>query len=348
MKVAIHQNKQIFSHSTSWSEAWIKYCEQNKIDYDVINCYDTHIIEQLTQYDILLWHISHHSYHDMIFARDIIYTAQKMGVKTFPDFDTLWHFDNKIAQSYLLKAMKVVVPDFWAFFILDDAIKWIKKECVFPVIAKLKSGSGSMNVKLIKNRSEAISYSKKMFSSGFNASPNPLFKISSNVRSSKSLHDIIARFKRIPDFLQTLKGSSSFPNEKKYLYFQEFIPNNGFDLKIVTVGDKLSFIARNIRKNDFRASGGGDIFFDRDLVDKSIIESAFEASNKLGVQCMGYDYVVDKGNGIGKIVEMSYGFSHKALLMAGGYWDKDLKWHDHGLNAPHEVLKNLISCFRMS
>ena len=42
------------------------------------------------------------------------------------------------------------------------------------------------------------------------------------------------------------------------------------------------------------------------------------------------------------LIEISYGFSHKALLDANGYFDRSGIWHDEGLNAPHELLKNII------
>ena len=75
-----------------------------------------------------------------------------------------------------------------------------------------------------------------------------------------------------------------FSKEKGYVYFQEFIPNDGFDLKIVVIGDKLSFIGRKIRKDDFRASGGGDLFYDKNLVTQNVISSAFSTNDKLGLQ----------------------------------------------------------------
>jgi hypothetical protein len=57
---------------------------------------------------------------------------------------------------------------------------------------------------------------------------------------------------------------------------------------------------------------------------------------------MGYDYVVDKKTREGLIIEISYGFSHEALLSAGGYFDRKGNWHDEPLNAPEEILRNLI------
>jgi hypothetical protein len=58
---------------------------------------------------------------------------------------------------------------------------------------------------------------------------------------------------------------------------------------------------------------------------------------------MGYDYVVNSKTGKGLIVEMSYAFSHTALLQSNGYFDRNGNWHDEPLNAPEEILKNLLN-----
>src|SRR5690606_23568177 len=128
------------------------------------------------------------------------------------------------------------------------------------------------------------------------------------LKSSKSLKTFVNRAKRMPEFLNSLANAKKFNVERGYVYLQEFIPNEGYDLKIVVVGDKLSFIGRNIREGEFRASGGGDIFYDKSKVTKNVIDSAFKTSDDLGFQCMGYDYVVDKSSGKGIIIEISYGF----------------------------------------
>lgn len=75
---------------------------------------------------------------------------------------------------------------------------------------------------------------------------------------------------------------------------------------------------------------------------EDIIQTAFEINDKLGFQCMGYDYIVDNRTGKGIIVEISYGFSHMALLQAEGHWDINGNWYDEPLNAPIEIIKNMI------
>ena len=81
-----------------------------------------------------------------------------------------------------------------------------------------------------------------------------------------------------------------------------------------------------VRKSDFRASGGGEILYDKELFSENNIRLAFEIHKKLKSQRTAMDFVYDKGEPL--IVEISYGFSLEGYDPCLGYWDKDLKWHE--------------------
>lgn len=346
MKIAIHQNKTIFHHSSAWETQWIEFCIKNDLKYEIVDCFQSNIVRKLKEFDILLWHIQNYVLQDMMFARSIIQIANNLGLKVFPDFNTSWHFDDKVAQMFLLEAVNSPIPNYWFFATKDSCEKWIKSEAKFPIIAKLKCGAGSHNVKMLQSKLQATRYVSKMFGKGLNANPNILFKASSNYKSAGNMKVFINRLKRIPEFIQTYTNAKRFQKERDYCSFQEYIPNLGYDLKVYVIGDKISFLARHTRKGDFRASGGGNLSYDKSLIPKNVLESAFETSDKLGLQCMGYDYVIDKNTHQGKIIEMSFGFAHKALLDANGYWDRFYIWHDEPINAPHEILQNLIKHYK--
>jgi glutathione synthase/RimK-type ligase-like ATP-grasp enzyme len=341
MKVAICVSGENV-HSTIWTNPWVEYCKKNGIGYVVLNGYDYDIIEKLKPFDVLLWHFNGYLFQDMLIARSVLFSAKNIGLKIFPDFSDAWHFDDKVSETYLLQSGEAPIPESYMFYSLESTINWANKLEKYPIVAKLKNGSGSHNVKLLKSKKEVIDYSKIMFKTGLNSSPNLLFKTTSNIKSVKSFNQLVSRAKRVPEFLRTFRNSGNFPKEKGYVFFQEFIPNDGYDLKVVVVGDKLSYIARSIRKGDFRASGGGSLFFDQTLMTKNIINTAFSVSDRLDFNCMGYDFVVDNRTGEGKIVEVSYGFSHEALLQAGGFFDREGNWHEEPLNAPEELLKNIL------
>lgn len=340
--IAICRNDNIFKHSTQWIDAWIEYCKENHIPYEIVDCYHYDIVSQLSRYSALLWNFSHFVIADQLEARNILNVASAKGLVTFPDYNTAWHFDDKVAESYALQAVSAPIPQAWMFYDYKDCEKWLKTEAEYPIVAKLRCGSGSNNVKLLKGYHQAKHYAKRMFSSGYNPTPSIVYKAYSKAQSSKSLKVAISRIKKIPEFLNTRAHAKKMPMEKGYCYFQEFIHNDGYDLKIAVVGDKLSFLCRDTRKGDFRASGGGDIKYTKSLITKQIISSAFEAYDRLQLACIGFDYVVDKDTGEGKIVEMCYGFDYKAIMGACGYWDRNCVWHDEPLNVPAEVLQKTV------
>jgi glutathione synthase/RimK-type ligase-like ATP-grasp enzyme len=344
IRVAILQNKNHFNHSTLWNSEWSKYCKDEGIPYDIIHPYDTDIIQKLKNVDIMLWHFTNYNIQDMTFARSIIYSAKQLGVEVFPDFQDSWHFDDKIAESYLLQSIGAPVAQAYIFYDVIDIENWLASGIKFPIVAKLKSGSGAHNVRLLNNSKQVLAYSKRMLRrGGFKSYPSTIGKATANIRSLDSYGQFVQRFKRIPEFLRTLHDAKQFPNEKGYVYFQEFVQNDGFDLKVVVVGDKLSAFKRLVRKNDFRASGGGTVSSGKVDLSLDIIQSAFKTSERLGFKCMGYDYVVDKETGKGKIIEMSYGFLHSATVNVGGYYDVRGDWFGSSLNPPRELLKNIIN-----
>lgn len=341
--IAICQNKKIFDHYTSWTPHWISYCETKGIPYEIIDCYKPDIISKLSKYSALLWNYSNYVISDLIEARNILQIADNLGLVTFPSPQMNWHFDDKIAELYALQSINARIPKGWVFYLKDECIDWLNNKAKYPIVAKLKAGSGSNNVKLLKNKKEAINYANRMFTTGFNSTPSIKYKAYSKLQSSKDIHMIISRVKKIPQFLNTRNNAKMMPIEKGYCLFQEYIPNDGYDLKVVVVNDKLTYFARRIRKNDFRASGGGDIFYDNDLISDDIIKQSFMAAEKLNMSCVGFDFVVDKRTQKAKIIEMCYGFDAELAQNSKYYVDKNYKWHNNSIFVPYEIIKMIIN-----
>lgn len=95
---------------------------------------------------------------------------------------------------------------------------------------------------------------------------------------------------------------------------QEEVENEGFDLRVVTIGNKYAYIfKRLVRPNDFRASGSGliDHVWHEEYAD--ILRRCMSFSRELGFNSMAYDVVVDKHKNW-YVVEMSCQYTGKALL----------------------------------
>ena len=330
-------------HSTAWSAEWLAACVEGGINHDLIDWRAMDSFDRLLKYDKVLWHFSHYSAGEMAFARSLLFALDVAGCDTFPGFSDSWHFDDKIAQAFLLKACEAPTPRNYTLLSPNAVEDWIRQVGIFPVVAKLRVGSGSNNVILINNSTRLRRYARQMFSRGMNSAPNPFFKVSSNLRSSRNFSDVLRRMRRAPEFLYTLANARALPREKGYVYLQEFIPGACYDIKVVVVGSKLSFIGRHTREDDFRASGGGDLFYDRIIMTPNIIEAAFKVAEAMRSRCVGMDFVVDPRTQELYVVEISYGFSHTALLASGGYYDRSGCWHEIPLNAPREILQIMLA-----
>jgi len=329
-------------HSTSWSNEWLNYCEEAGITHSLIDWRLLSAFDELVKHDIVLWHYSHYSQDEMLFARNILLALKAAGCKVFPDASDSDHFDDKVAQSYLLRGLGLGAPQNYPLHSAAAVDQWIVEVGTFPVVSKLRAGSGASNVQLIRDANDLRSYSKKMFGKGFDSKPSAIFKIKSNVASIRSVGEFVRRLKRAPEFFFSRRNASARPRERGYVYLQEFVPGVDHDLKVVVVGNQLSFVARSVRTGDFRASGGGALFYDRSLITQAMIDAAFHAADAMGSDCTGFDMITDPRSGNPVILEVSYGFSHTAQLALEGHYDRNGNWYDEPLNAPRVLLKQLL------
>lgn len=320
MKIAIHPSE------LSFSKKWIERCQALGIEYKIVNCYDSDIIQQVSDCDALLWH-HHHAYaKDKLFAKELLFSLQQAGKYVFPDFNTGWHFDDKIGQKYLLEAVEAPLVNSFVFYSKKEALEWVEKTN-FPKVFKLRAGAGSYNVSLVKTKSKARSLIRRSFGRGFSPYSkwnNLKDKFLGFKKGKTPFFDVLKSLGRV---IYSTRFARIHGNEKGYAYFQEFIPNNSFDIRVVVIDDKAFAIKRMVRKNDFRASGGGEIIYDKNQIDERCVRVSFETTNKLNAQCLAFDFVFDRENNP-LITEINYGFDRRGYLACPGYWDINLNWHE--------------------
>ncbi|MDD5406637.1 MAG: hypothetical protein PHE73_06840 [Sulfurovaceae bacterium] len=316
--IAIHHRK------TGFSEKWIEYCKNKNIAYKIVNCYDNDIIEQLKGCDALMWHWHHTDSKDILFARQLIYSLEMMGKKVFPNTKTSWHFDDKLGQKYLLEAVDSPLINSYVYYDKHSALNWIEKT-TFPKVFKLRGGAGAENVKLINDKNEARGYIKKAFGKGFGLNRfAPLKERVWHFERDKSLKSFINIGRGLGRVLLPNKIKKNLPVQKHYMYAQDFIPDNDSDIRVIVIGQRAFAIKRMIRKNDFRASGSGNIIYDPKQIPLECVKLAFDTTRKLQAQCIAYDFVFLKG--IPKIIEISYAFNREVYLDCPGYWNSSLGW----------------------
>jgi glutathione synthase/RimK-type ligase-like ATP-grasp enzyme len=320
MKIAIHHRE------GSFSDRWIAYCEEKKIDYKIVNAYSNDIVQQVEGCDAFMWHFHQSDYRDMQFAKALIMSLETKGIRCFPDSKTCWHFDNKVWEKYLLEAIGAPMVPSYVFYTKTEALRWTRSTS-FPKVFKLKGGASASNVRLAHTRKEAVKLIEQCFGKGFRHYRwQERFKESlrKHKEGKASLREVLRpikyAFKRYPTQFDHFHG-----REIGYAYFQDFIPNNDHDTRVVVIGGKRALgEIRYCREGDFRASGSGK--FEYGNVDKQILTIAFETAQKLKMQTVAFDFIMNKDKPL--IVEISYGFGTHGISHSGGYWTSDMVWHE--------------------
>jgi glutathione synthase/RimK-type ligase-like ATP-grasp enzyme len=333
MKVAIHHRKKGFSLG------WIDYCKKNSIDFKIVNCYSSNIIKDLSDCDALMWHYHNSSPKDVLFAKQLLCSLETAGKRVYPDYRTNWHFNDKLGQKYLLEAIDAPLVPSYTFYSKADALSWVKS-AKFPKVFKLRGGSSSENVRLIKSKKSAIRIINRAFGNGFSqydAWRSMKERIRRYRSGSAKFAEVMAGICR---FLVPIPYSSIVGRDRGYVYFQDFIPNNTHDIRVTYIFNKCFASRRVVRPGDFRASGSGVSDMDMSKIPSKAIEIAFKVSNRLGLQTAAFDFVISNGDVL--IVEVSYCFAHPPDQFEYGFWDESIKYHPGPINPFGWMVEGLL------
>ena len=284
MKIAIHHRK------GSFSDRWISYCEENNIDYKLVNAYDSDIVTQVADCNFFMWHFHQSDYRDTQFAKALILSLEAKGIRCFPNSHTCWYFDNKIWEKYLLEAIDAPLVPSYIFYTKEEAMKWVTTTD-FPKVFKLKGGASASNVQLAQTRRKAEKLINQCFGKGF-----------SQYRWKECLKEEWRKYKEgkvgLRNVLRPLYYAlKPYPTEYShyhqkeigYAYFQDYIKDNDSDLRVVIIGDKAIGEKRYVRKDDFRASGSGK--FEYVKLREDVLQIAFSTAKRLHLQSVAFDFI---------------------------------------------------------
>ena len=319
MKIGIHHDL------GSYSEHWIRYCQESHIPYKIVNSYANDIIQQLEDCNIFMWHISHSNPRDALFAKELMHSLEATGKIVYPNSRSSWHFDDKLGQKYLLESIGIPLVPTFVFYSKKEALNWIST-ADFPLVFKLRRGAGGRNVRLVKTKTQARFLILRAFYIGIRQY-NAFGGIKEIIRRYRmrltTLTEVIKAFAHL---IYPIQLEKSIGRDKGYVYFQKYIPENKTDIRVQFVGDKCWAMVRKIRKNDFRASGSGEIDFNMaENVPKDAIDFAFRVNKSLKMQSLALDLL--EFNGSYLITEISYAFGVDPEELEFGHYDGNLNWH---------------------
>lgn len=284
-------------------------------------------IEQVRGTDGVMWRWIHVA-RDKIKAGRILQAIERyLGIPVYPDHSTAWHYDEKLTQYFVFKALGVPMPGTWLFWDEKRAKAWADRT-EYPKVFKLSCGAASENVAKVNSRPEALRLINAMFRGGICPKEAGEVKNPARIPRWAQLKGVWPRAAHAFNYLFLGQwpppvAGAALP-ERGYAYFQEFLPGNSYDTRVVVIGGRAFGFRRLNRPGDFRASGSGKNDPDPEKIDKRCIQMAFEISEKLDSQSMAYDFLMKDGEPV--LTEMSYTFIDRLVWDCPGYWRRDLSW----------------------
>ncbi|MCX7048098.1 MAG: hypothetical protein NTX50_21765 [Candidatus Sumerlaeota bacterium] len=319
MIIGIHPDEQA---KDNYSEKWERFLRARGVETRALDLLAPDALDQARGCDGVMWRWLH-TPQDKQSAQRILFVIERcLKIPVFPNVNTSWHFDEKIAQFYLLEALGAPMPKTWLFWDRERAESWARK-AAYPVVFKFSSGAGSANVILVNSAAQAMELIQRAFTTGCYP------YLMNEYRRPRGLelfaHPLEAAMRARDSMRYIWSAEYPLPNtawwkpERGYAYFQEFLPGNTFDTRISVIGNRAFGFRRFNRGSDFRASGSGDLSTDPAAVDQRCIRTAFQISQRGEFQSMAYDFLLK--DGVPVIVEISYGFVDSAVQSCQGHWE---------------------------
>lgn len=215
-----------------------------------------------------------------------------------PSLRNVLAHENKGIQALIMKEFPEIFVQ-QDYFYRDEGIN-----VTAPKVLKRTYGAGSFGVALINNDEDYICKKRKMFlgDTTFN-----------------DIKFIISEWAKKTIFRSRLSKEHTL-YFKKYNPFvlQEFIPNLTGDYKVLVFGSKYYLLRRQVRDNDFRASGSGKFMFEE--ANGKLLSFAMRVKEVLNTPYASLD-IIERENGYGCIEFQCLHFGPYTQLNAEYYYE---------------------------
>jgi glutathione synthase/RimK-type ligase-like ATP-grasp enzyme len=202
---------------------WTKYSrflETNDIPFGFYDLNSLRWLQKAGDFDVIVGVESSNPYHLEEIRRKYYLLEHHLNKRCYPSYKDLLLYEDKILETYLSQIYHFPFIKTHVYNSRDEALQ-AADLFNYPLISKVVPASGSIGVELIGSKRQCISLIKKSFS-----------------KSGRKTH--------LPYAIQ-----------KNYVYFQDYVPNDGYDLRVIVIGNLVFGYYRKVLEGDFRASGMG-------------------------------------------------------------------------------------------
>jgi glutathione synthase/RimK-type ligase-like ATP-grasp enzyme len=342
LTIAIQPDRQRLTsgRTQSFSDRWFELAAEAGYEARTVDVQNPEFFSQLEEADGFMWWFAHLPYPRNLGMRIIPAIEHAIGIPTFPNRNTIWHFDDKISQAYLLRAAGIPTAKTWIFWDRAKAREFCRTAS-YPLVLKLASGITSENVRLVRNAAEAEYWIHRLFGNGV---------VALNRRHRQ--YAKAAAHHALTDLRWQLTGETPVRSyrepQRGYLLLQEFLPGNEFDTRVTVIGNRAFAFRRFNRPNDFRASGSGKFDWNPAEVNPAVVRLALRTAHTLGPQSLAVDGLLRDGDPV--LVEVNYYYEGWAVEACPGHWELrgdpatgELKWVDGHVPPEDTIFEDFVA-----
>jgi hypothetical protein len=312
LKLAIHSDRVILPDGKvqSFAARWFELADRAGYEVVRVSVFDPDLFERLRSADGFMWRVGFFAKERALARRLIPAIEHGLGLPMFPSWKTAWHFEDKIAQYYVLQAAGIRMPRTRVLWSRRTALEFVASERL-PFVLKLASGFRSGNVVLLQSQRDAERWVGQLFGNGVTSLDRP----ATGPREA---------FRRLRDAVKVFAGRTPVKApirdelHRGYFYVQEFLEGNAYDTRVTVIGDRAFAFRRLNRPDDFRASGSGRIVWEPSEIDMAFVRLAFRISRLLNTQSIAIDGLYRDGQPV--VNEISYTYVSWAVQACPGHW----------------------------
>lgn len=215
-----------------------------------------------------------------------------------PEYEFLLAYENKGFQELKKRALGIGNLSGEYHYDIDS----VERE--LPYVFKTIDGAGSSGVHLVRSLADEKRVRRKYF----------------NIPLKRKL--IMKQRKRVLSRKQFSAYRYRHKGFKRYVA-QNFVRGADHDYKILVFGERYFCLKRNVRKNDFRASGSGDFDFSS-RPPKALLSFASEIALRLDAPQLSLDIVASR-DGFHLIEYQALNFGPTTLTLSEGHYVRDIE-----------------------
>lgn len=200
---------------------WTKYrrfLRNNGFDHDIYDIQSHDWIERARPFDAIVGLVSNDTNHLEEAQVKFHVLETRLGKKCYPTAAQADLYENKRLEAYIAEVYGLPFAKTHVSHSEEDALAMLEN-VRYPLVSKVSQSSGSMGVEIVRTPRKARRVVRQAFS-----------------RNGRRVY--------VPWFRQ-----------KDYVYFQEYVPNDGYDVRVILVGNRAFGYYRKVLRGDFRASG---------------------------------------------------------------------------------------------